>query len=118
MHPSPPYALAFSQSAIVAAGCDKRIIAYGRDGRSFQHFDYSREDNEHEFTTAVCSPSGQSVVIGSFDKSVFSLFMSYNQVPILTELSCSPKRSLDHDCLRHFGYLPLSEGLLFQGEKG
>ncbi|XP_076441140.1 intraflagellar transport protein 172 homolog [Babylonia areolata] len=67
-HPSPPYALAFSQNAIVAAGCDKRIIAYGRDGRSFQHFDYSREDDEHEFTVAVCSPSGQSVVVGSFDK--------------------------------------------------
>ncbi|KAK3767076.1 hypothetical protein RRG08_017951 [Elysia crispata] len=67
-HPSPPYALAFSQNAIVAAGCDKRIIAYGRDGRSFQHFDYSREDDEHEFTVAVASPSGQNVVIGSFDK--------------------------------------------------
>lgn len=67
-HPSPPYALAFSQNAIVAAGCDKRIIAYGRDGRSFQQFDYSREDDEHEFTVAVCSPSGQSVIIGSFDK--------------------------------------------------
>ncbi|RUS80517.1 hypothetical protein EGW08_011738 [Elysia chlorotica] len=67
-HPSPPYALAFSQNAIVAAGCDKRIIAYGRDGRSFQHFDYSREDDEHEFTVAVASPSGQNVVVGSFDK--------------------------------------------------
>ena len=69
-HPSPPYALAFSQNAIVAAGCDKRIIAYGRDGRSFQHFDYSREDDEHEFTVAVCSPSGQNVVVGSYDKWV------------------------------------------------
>ncbi|BFY99323.1 hypothetical protein BsWGS_02362 [Bradybaena similaris] len=67
-HSCPPYALAFSQNAVVAAGCDKRITAYGRDGRSFQHFDYSREDNEHEFTVAVCSPSGQNVVIGSFDK--------------------------------------------------
>ncbi|KAL5017204.1 hypothetical protein ScPMuIL_006793 [Solemya velum] len=67
-HPCPPYALAFSQNSIVAAGCDKRIISYGRDGRSFQHFDYSREDDEHEFTVAVCSPSGQSVVIGSFDQ--------------------------------------------------
>lgn len=67
-HPSPPYALAFSQNAVVAAGCDKRIVAYGRDGRSFQQFDYSREDDEHEFTVAVCSPSGQSVVIGSYDK--------------------------------------------------
>ncbi|KAK3091661.1 hypothetical protein FSP39_021624, partial [Pinctada imbricata] len=67
-HPCPPYALAFTQNSIVAAGCDKRIIAYGREGRSFQHFDYSREENEHEFTCAVSSPSGQSIVIGSYDK--------------------------------------------------
>jgi C4-type Zn-finger protein len=25
---------------------------------------------EHEFTVAVCSPSGQSVVIGSFDRYI------------------------------------------------
>ncbi|XP_060552918.1 intraflagellar transport protein 172 homolog [Ruditapes philippinarum] len=67
-HPCPPYALAYSQNAIVAAGCDKRIIAYGREGRSFQHFDYSRDDDEHEFTVAVCSPSGQSIVVGSYDR--------------------------------------------------
>ncbi|XP_050401065.1 intraflagellar transport protein 172 homolog [Patella vulgata] len=67
-HPCPPYALVFSQNSVVAAGCDKRIIAYGRDGRSFQHFDYSRDDDEHEFTVAVCSPSGQSVVFGSYDR--------------------------------------------------
>ena len=37
-------------------------------GRVLQNFDYSRDDDEKEFTTAVCSPSGQSVVIGSFDR--------------------------------------------------
>lgn len=35
-----------------------------------QQFDYGREDDEHEFTVAVCSPSGQSVVVGSYDRSV------------------------------------------------
>ncbi|KAH9500287.1 hypothetical protein Btru_073626 [Bulinus truncatus] len=82
-HPSPPYALAYSQNAIVAAGCDKRIIAYGRDGRSFQQFDFSRDVDEHEFTVAVCSPSGQNVVIGSFDK--------------LRVLNWSPRRQLWED---------------------
>ena len=67
-HPCPPYALAWASNAFVAAGCDKRVFAYGKDGRIMQQFDYSREDDEHEFTTAVCSPSGQSVVIGSFDR--------------------------------------------------
>ena len=79
-HLSPPYALAFSQNAIVAAGCDKRIIAYGRDGRSFQHFDYSREDDEHEFTVATCSPSGQNVVVGSFDKLVFTKCFMFSYI--------------------------------------
>lgn len=37
-------------------------------GRVVQNFDYSRDDDEKEFTTAVASPSGQSVVIGSFDR--------------------------------------------------
>lgn len=67
-HCCPPYALAYTSHGLIAAGCDKRIIAYGRDGRSFQHFDYSREEDENEFTTAICSPSGLSVVLGSFDR--------------------------------------------------
>ncbi|XP_048583111.1 intraflagellar transport protein 172 homolog [Nematostella vectensis] len=66
-HSSPPYALCWG-SAIVAAGCDKRIVAYGKEGRVLQNFDYSRDDDEKEFTVAACSPSGQSVVIGSFDR--------------------------------------------------
>ena len=70
MHPSPPYALAWTTNCVVAAGCDKRIMVYGRDNRVLQQFDYSREDDEHEFTVAACSPSGQSVVIGSYDRSV------------------------------------------------
>ena len=67
-HCCPPYALAYTSHGLIAAGCDKRIIAYGRDGRNFQHFDYSREEDENEFTTAICSPSGLSVVFGSFDR--------------------------------------------------
>ena len=52
----------------MAAGCDKRIYAYNKEGRIIQQFDYSRDDDEHEFTSAVANPSGQSVVIGSFDR--------------------------------------------------
>lgn len=33
-----------------------------------QQFDYSREDNEKEFMCAVSSPSGQSLVLGSFNR--------------------------------------------------
>ena len=38
-------------------------------GRVLQNFDYSKED-EKEFTVALCSPSGQSFVVGSFDRYV------------------------------------------------
>ena len=37
-------------------------------GKVVQQFDYSRDDKEKEFTTAACSPSGQFVVLGSFDR--------------------------------------------------
>ena len=40
-----------------------------QEGRLGQQFDYARDDTEKELTTAVCSPSGQSVVVGSFDRS-------------------------------------------------
>ena len=68
VHPCPPYALAWATNSIMAAGCDKRVFAYSRDGRIMQQFDYMRDDDEHEFTVAACSPSGQSVVVGSYDR--------------------------------------------------
>jgi len=37
-------------------------------GKVVQQFDYSREDDEKEFMCAACSPSGQSFVLGSFDR--------------------------------------------------
>uniref|UniRef100_A0A8C9HWM4 Intraflagellar transport protein 172 homolog n=1 Tax=Piliocolobus tephrosceles TaxID=591936 RepID=A0A8C9HWM4_9PRIM len=67
-HPCPPYALAWATNSIVAAGCDRKIVAYGKEGHVLQTFDYSRDPQEHEFTTAVASPGGQSVVLGSYDR--------------------------------------------------
>lgn len=37
-------------------------------GRILQNFDYTRDDDEKEFTVAICSPSGQSVVLGSYNR--------------------------------------------------
>ena len=39
-----------------------------------QQFDYSREDDEREFTCAICSPSGQSIVVGSFDRLKLTIY--------------------------------------------
>ncbi|XP_042302841.1 LOW QUALITY PROTEIN: intraflagellar transport protein 172 homolog [Sceloporus undulatus] len=79
VHPCPPYALAWASNSIVVAGCDKKIVAYGREGHVIQTFDYSRDTSEKEFTVAAASPGGQSVVIGSFDR--------------LRVLNWSPRRS-------------------------
>ncbi|XP_048371540.1 intraflagellar transport protein 172 homolog [Sphaerodactylus townsendi] len=79
MHPCPPYALAWASNSIVAAGCDKKIVAYGKEGHVIQTFDYSRDSSEKEFMVAAANPGGQSVVIGSFDR--------------LRVLNWSPRRS-------------------------
>lgn len=70
-HPCPPYALAWGSNSIIVAGCDKKIVAYGKEGHVLQTFDYSRDRLEKEFTVAATSPSGQSVVLGSYDRSVW-----------------------------------------------
>uniref|UniRef100_A0A3B4XDD0 Intraflagellar transport 172 n=1 Tax=Seriola lalandi dorsalis TaxID=1841481 RepID=A0A3B4XDD0_SERLL len=67
-HPCPPYALAWGANSIMVGGCDKKVVAYGREGHILQTFDYTRERTEREFTVAATSPSGQSVVFGSYDR--------------------------------------------------
>ncbi|XP_041486901.1 intraflagellar transport protein 172 homolog [Microtus oregoni] len=68
MQTAPSSALAWATNSIVAAGCDRRIVAYGKEGHVLQTFDYSRNPQEREFTTAAASPGGQSVVLGSYDR--------------------------------------------------
>lgn len=58
-HPVPPSALAWLQGHILAAGCDKRVLAYNSQGKVIKTFDYSRDNGEFEFTVAAASPSGQ-----------------------------------------------------------
>jgi len=67
-HSCAPYALAWATNNILVGGCDRKVVVYSREGRSLQTFDYSRDNTEKEFTTAVCNPSGQSVVVGSYDR--------------------------------------------------
>lgn len=67
-HSCPPFALAWSPGGICAAGCDRKINFYDSHGRLQKTFDYSRDDNEREFMVATCSPNGQSIAIGSFDR--------------------------------------------------
>ncbi|XP_071580277.1 intraflagellar transport protein 172 homolog isoform X2 [Temnothorax nylanderi] len=68
VHGVPAYALAWPQSHILAAGCDKRLTMYDPYGKLVKTFDFSRDFQEREITVACCSPSGQSVAVGSWDK--------------------------------------------------
>ncbi|KAI9096123.1 hypothetical protein DFS34DRAFT_154359 [Phlyctochytrium arcticum] len=66
-HKCPPTALAWGES-VVAAGNDRAVVFYDTEGHVMQEFDYSRDDEEQDFTVAEFSPSGQSVVIGSYNR--------------------------------------------------
>ena len=66
-HHCPPYALAWGR-CVLAAGPDKRVNAYDEHGKIVQTFDYSSIADEREPSVAVCSPSGQSAVFGSYNR--------------------------------------------------
>lgn len=67
-HPVPPYAMAWTNTNIIIAGSDKRIVVYNKAGKTQQQFDYSRDQSEREFSSMVTSPSGQALVVGSYDR--------------------------------------------------
>ncbi|KAI8818942.1 uncharacterized protein EV422DRAFT_125936 [Fimicolochytrium jonesii] len=77
-HRTTPVALAWGES-VVAAGGDKVVVFYDSEGRVMQEFDYSRDDDVQDFTGAEFSPSGQSVVIGSFNRFYVYNFSTANQ---------------------------------------
>ncbi|KAL2912183.1 hypothetical protein HK105_208316 [Polyrhizophydium stewartii] len=66
-HRCPPTLLLWGES-VIAAGPDKTIVFYDTEGRVLQQVDYSRNEEIQDLSVGVISPSGQSVVIGSFDR--------------------------------------------------
>ena len=72
-HSCVPYALSWGL-AVCVAGNDQVISFYDKDGQALQRFDYSRDEGEKEFTAAAFNPSGEYVVVGSFNRfRTFSL---------------------------------------------
>ncbi|CAD5234656.1 unnamed protein product [Bursaphelenchus xylophilus] len=68
VHSTAPYCLLRSNFGILAAGSDRRIVSYSDQGRMIQQYDYNKDNDEKEFTTAVIDPSGLNAVFGSFNK--------------------------------------------------
>jgi len=66
-HSVPPYALAWGE-AICAAGNDCKVSFYDKDGAVIQEFDHSGQEYSKEFTVAAFNPSGESVILGSFNR--------------------------------------------------
>lgn len=83
----PPTALAWG-CAVVAAGTDRKVCFYDANGAELRQLDYSNDDDVKEFTVAAFNPSGQSVVIGNFDKFFVFAFNSAAQ----SWESCGPHK--------------------------
>eukprot|EP00899_Mesostigma_viride_P028336 jgi/Mesvir1/8688/Mv02626-RA.1 len=66
-HVCVPYALACGIS-LVAAGSDCKVVFYSLDGVPQKTFDYSSDEAAREMTTAAFNPSGETVVVGSFNR--------------------------------------------------
>ena len=78
-HSCVPYALSWGE-AVCVAGNDQIITFYDKEGMALQRFDYSRDEGEKEFTAAAFNPSGETVVVGSFNRfRTFSLNAHENQ---------------------------------------
>ena len=52
----------------MVAGNDQKIQFYDAKGTLVAPFEYSHDEKEKEYTCASFSPSGQSVVVGSFNR--------------------------------------------------
>eukprot|EP00826_Nyctotherus_ovalis_P009805 TRINITY_DN12598_c0_g2_i2.p1 TRINITY_DN12598_c0_g2~~TRINITY_DN12598_c0_g2_i2.p1 ORF type:complete len:434 (-),score=136.11 TRINITY_DN12598_c0_g2_i2:179-1480(-) len=73
-HTSIPYALDWGRH-IMAAGNDQLLVFYDENGSVVQRFDYATDSSVKEFTMASFNPSGETVVVGNFNK--FFMF-TYN----------------------------------------
>jgi len=66
-HSTIPYALAWG-THIVAGGNDSKIAFYEPSGDCFQRFDYSKDEKVKEFTCASFNATGETCVVGNFDR--------------------------------------------------
>lgn len=66
VHSCVPYALSWGES-IIAAGNDRKVTFYDKDGGLERTFDYSNDPQCGEFTTSVVNLTGEAVVVGNFN---------------------------------------------------
>ena len=74
-----------------------------------QQFDYSKDEGEKEFVCASTSPSGQAIVLGSFDRYPPSLPTLSLAHPLSPSLSLPLSLSLSLPRLRLLSWQPQKE---------
>jgi intraflagellar transport protein 172 len=84
-HASVPYALAWGVQ-ILAAGNDGRVVFYEADGNCFQKVDYSKDDKVKEFTSAMFNPTGETAIVGNFNR--FYVYNYNSKRPQWDEICC------------------------------
>ncbi|PIC15412.1 hypothetical protein B9Z55_022396 [Caenorhabditis nigoni] len=63
----PPYNLVFTNHGLVVATSDRRVLSYTENGVVQQQFDYN-DQPEKEFSSIVCDPTAQNVVVASYNR--------------------------------------------------
>ena len=66
-HSTIPYALAWG-THIVAAGNDCKVAFYETTGDCFHRFDYSKDEKVKEFTCAAFNITGETAIVGNFNR--------------------------------------------------
>ena len=84
-HTTIPSALAWG-THILAAGNDGVVAFYEPTGDSFQRFDYSKDDKVKEFTCASFNATGETCVVGNYDR--FYTFNFNSKRPQWDEICC------------------------------
>lgn len=84
-HSCIPYALAWG-AHILAAGNDGKIAFYEPTGDSFQRFDFSKDEKVKEFTCAQFNATGETCVIGNYDR--FYVYNFNTKRPQWEEVCC------------------------------
>lgn len=85
MHSTIPYALAWG-SHILAAGNDGKVCFYEQTGDRFQNFDYSKDEKVKEFSCAAFNASGETCVVGNFNR--FYVYNFNSKRPQWDEIAC------------------------------
>ena len=84
-HSTIPYALAWG-THVLAGGNDGKVCFYETTGDCFQRFDYSKDDRVKEFTVATFNATGETCIVGNYDR--FYVYNFNSKRPQWDEICC------------------------------